>query len=62
MFRSTVLPLGDTVLTVNAYAATSAAEPLLPATVERREVGPRDLLIEIKYCGMPSCPWSPAWS
>ncbi|MEU7067999.1 NAD(P)-dependent alcohol dehydrogenase [Streptomyces sp. NPDC053429] len=38
--------------TVNAYAATSADEPLVPATVERRGVGPRDVLIEIKYCGI----------
>ncbi|MFI5831261.1 NAD(P)-dependent alcohol dehydrogenase [Streptomyces sp. NPDC051578] len=38
--------------TVNAYAATAADEPLVPATVERRGVGPRDVLIEIKYCGI----------
>ncbi|MER5182517.1 NAD(P)-dependent alcohol dehydrogenase [Streptomyces sp. NPDC002896] len=38
--------------TVNAYAATSATEPLSPTTIERREVGPRDVLIEIKYCGI----------
>jgi alcohol dehydrogenase (NADP+) len=34
-------------LTVNAYGATSAAGPLAPMTVERRELGPRDVLIEI---------------
>jgi len=39
-------------LTVNAYAATSATEPLTPTTVERRDVGPRDVLIEIKYVGI----------
>ncbi|MFD4600697.1 NAD(P)-dependent alcohol dehydrogenase [Streptomyces sp. NPDC058464] len=39
-------------LTVNAYAATSATEPLAPTTIERREVGPRDVLIEIRYCGI----------
>ncbi|WP_330302621.1 MULTISPECIES: NAD(P)-dependent alcohol dehydrogenase [unclassified Streptomyces] len=39
-------------LTVNAYAATSATEPLTPTTVERRDVGPHDVLIEIKYCGI----------
>ncbi|RDG39078.1 NAD(P)-dependent alcohol dehydrogenase [Streptomyces corynorhini] len=38
--------------TVNAYAATSAAEPLTPTTVERRDVGPRDVLIEIRYAGI----------
>jgi len=35
------------VLTVNAYGATSATEPLTPITIERREVGPRDVFIEI---------------
>ncbi|MDQ0946993.1 putative zinc-type alcohol dehydrogenase-like protein [Streptomyces phaeochromogenes] len=39
-------------LTVNAYSATAAAEPLAPTTVERRDVGPHDVLIEIKYCGI----------
>lgn len=40
------------VLTVNAYAAPSATEPLVPTTFERRDVGPRDVLIDIKYCGI----------
>ncbi|MEV5843507.1 NAD(P)-dependent alcohol dehydrogenase [Streptomyces sp. NPDC051985] len=39
-------------LTVNAYAATSATEPLSPITIERRDVGPHDVLIEIKYSGI----------
>ncbi|WP_406223821.1 NAD(P)-dependent alcohol dehydrogenase [Streptomyces canus] len=39
-------------LTVNAYGATSATEPLVPMTVERREVGPHDVLIEVKYTGI----------
>ncbi|HEV7196524.1 MAG TPA: NAD(P)-dependent alcohol dehydrogenase [Pedococcus sp.] len=38
--------------TVNAYAATSATSPLVPTTIERREVGPHDVLIEIKYAGI----------
>ncbi|UUU29775.1 NAD(P)-dependent alcohol dehydrogenase [Streptomyces sp. CA-210063] len=38
--------------TVNAYGATSATEPLVPMTVDRREVGPHDVLIEIKYTGI----------
>ncbi|MHA5050238.1 NAD(P)-dependent alcohol dehydrogenase [Streptomyces sp. SD15] len=38
--------------TVNAYAATSATAPLAPATIERREAGPHDVVIEIKYCGI----------
>lgn len=36
---------------VNAYGATSADEPLAPLTIERREVGPLDVLIGIKYVG-----------
>ncbi|MFE6822233.1 NAD(P)-dependent alcohol dehydrogenase [Streptomyces sp. NPDC057690] len=39
-------------LTVNAYGATSTTEPLVPMTVERRDVGPHDVLIEIEYCGI----------
>ncbi|MDY7086050.1 MAG: NAD(P)-dependent alcohol dehydrogenase [Actinomycetota bacterium] len=37
---------------VNAIAATSATEPLVRTTIERREVGPRDVLIEIRYAGI----------
>jgi uncharacterized zinc-type alcohol dehydrogenase-like protein len=37
---------------VNAYAAPSATEPLVPTTIKRRDVGPKDVLIEIKYAGV----------
>jgi len=37
---------------VNAYAAPSAGEPLAPITIERREVGANDVLIEIQYAGI----------
>lgn len=37
---------------VNAYAAPAAGEPLAPTTIERREVGPNDVLIEIQYAGI----------
>jgi uncharacterized zinc-type alcohol dehydrogenase-like protein len=40
------------VLTVNAYAATSPTDPLVKTTIERRDVGPNDVLIEIKYAGI----------
>jgi uncharacterized zinc-type alcohol dehydrogenase-like protein len=40
------------VLTVNAYAAPSATEPLIPTTIERRDLGPKDVLIEIRYAGI----------
>jgi uncharacterized zinc-type alcohol dehydrogenase-like protein len=35
-----------------AYAAQSAASALAPWTFERRAVGPHDVLIEIRYCGV----------
>jgi uncharacterized zinc-type alcohol dehydrogenase-like protein len=35
-----------------AYAAQSAASPLAPFEISRREVGDRDVLIEIAYCGV----------
>jgi len=39
-------------LTVNAYAAPSATEPLQKTTITRRDVGPHDVLIEIAYAGI----------
>jgi len=35
-----------------AYAAESAKAPLGPFSIQRREPGPRDVLIEILYCGV----------
>jgi uncharacterized zinc-type alcohol dehydrogenase-like protein len=40
------------VLTVTAYAAASPTADILPTTIERREVGPADVLIEIAYAGI----------
>ena len=37
---------------VNAYAAPAAGQPLVPTTIERRDVGPDDVLIEIQYAGI----------
>src|SRR4051812_33755656 len=37
---------------VNAYAAPASGEPLAPTNIERRDVGPHDVLIEIKYAGI----------
>jgi len=37
---------------VNAYAAQNATTPLAPFNFERREVGPKDVQIEILYCGV----------
>jgi uncharacterized zinc-type alcohol dehydrogenase-like protein len=41
-----------TLQTVNAYAATSATDPLIATTIERRDVGAKDVLIEIAYAGI----------
>jgi uncharacterized zinc-type alcohol dehydrogenase-like protein len=37
---------------VNAYAAPAAGRPLAPTTIERRDVGPDDVLIEITHAGI----------
>jgi uncharacterized zinc-type alcohol dehydrogenase-like protein len=39
-------------LTTKGYAAQRAGASLEPFTFERREVGPRDILIRILYCGV----------
>ncbi|WEO76872.1 NAD(P)-dependent alcohol dehydrogenase [Cryobacterium sp. SO2] len=39
-------------LTINAYAAPSATEPLVKTTIQRRDLGPTDVLIDIKYSGI----------
>jgi len=36
----------------HAYSASSPDSPLAPSVIERREVGPRDVEIEILYCGV----------
>ena len=38
--------------TTPAYAALDAASKLAPFTIERREPGPREVLIDILYCGV----------
>lgn len=38
--------------TVKAYAAHSRSAPLAPFQIQRREVGPHDVLIDIDYCGI----------
>jgi uncharacterized zinc-type alcohol dehydrogenase-like protein len=39
-------------MTVNAYGAHAADKPLEPIAIERREPGPRDVQIEIAFCGV----------
>ncbi len=44
--------VSKTTLRTPAYAAQSSSSPLAPFFVERREPGPRDVLIDIHYCGV----------
>ncbi|MFT3707099.1 MAG: NAD(P)-dependent alcohol dehydrogenase [Archangium sp.] len=37
---------------INAWGAQTAGARLAPMTIERREPGPRDVVIEIMYCGV----------
>ena len=37
---------------IAAFAASAVGARLAPFTIERRPVGPRDVLIEIDYCGV----------
>ena len=43
---------GDAMLETAAYAAATAAKPLAPLTIERRDPRAEDVLIEILYCGV----------
>lgn len=38
--------------TTNAFAAPAAGAALAATTIQRREVGPRDVLIDVSYCGI----------
>jgi alcohol dehydrogenase (NADP+) len=39
-------------ITANARATFGPSEPFKATTIDRRDLGPRDVLIEIKYCGI----------
>ena len=39
-------------IATRSYAAQSATSPLSPFNFQRREVGPHDVLIDIKFCGV----------
>lgn len=38
--------------TTDAFAAPAEGAPLGPASITRRDVGPRDVLIDVSYCGI----------
>ena len=37
---------------VQAWGATAAGAPLAPMTIDRREPGPHDVVIDVLYCGV----------
>ena len=39
-------------MTTKAYGATAADQPIAPLGIERRAPGPRDVQIDIAYCGV----------
>ncbi|KRA81252.1 NAD(P)-dependent alcohol dehydrogenase [Altererythrobacter sp. Root672] len=39
-------------MTVKAYGTSAADQPLAPLVIQRREPGPKDVQIEIAYCGI----------
>lgn len=53
ILRSPIIPepQGNT-MTTKAYGAHAADKPLQPIDIERRTPGPRDVQIEIAYCGV----------
>src|SRR5882757_9465219 len=50
--RPICLMRGRIHMQTKAYAAPSATQPLAPTTIERREPGPKDVAIDILYCGV----------
>jgi uncharacterized zinc-type alcohol dehydrogenase-like protein len=52
MTETTNLSAPSTTTTAHAYGAPAAAAPLEPVQIERRALGPKDVRIDIKYCGI----------
>ena len=46
---------GDALHEIPAYAALEAPMPLAPFSIERLEPGPREVPIDILYCGACHC-------
>ncbi len=52
MGLSISVPQGGTMSQCQSYAAQSATSPLTPFSLTRRELGDRDVLIDIAFCGI----------
>jgi alcohol dehydrogenase (NADP+) len=44
--------IGNAPLTCQAYGAASATSPLGPMQIKRRALGPKDVLLDVLYCGV----------
>jgi uncharacterized zinc-type alcohol dehydrogenase-like protein len=44
--------VGKTPFSVRAYGTTSATRPIEPMQIQRRALGPNDVLIDVLYCGI----------
>ncbi len=49
---SNAAPAGNGPVTTRAYGATTAAAPLAALNIQRRPVGPHDVLLDVLYCGI----------
>ena len=45
-------PTGEKRISARAYGTTSATSPLGAMQIERRAVGPNDVLLDVLYCGI----------
>jgi uncharacterized zinc-type alcohol dehydrogenase-like protein len=52
MTETTTISGSSTTTTAQAYGARDAKAPLQPLQIERRALGPGDVRIDIKYCGI----------
>src|SRR5688572_7490162 len=43
---------GSGPVTARAYGATNATAPVAPLSIQRRAVGPNDVLLDVLYCGI----------
>ena len=48
----TAVPMGNKPFSVRAYGTKSATSPIEPMQIERRAVGPYDVLLDVLYCGI----------
>jgi alcohol dehydrogenase (NADP+) len=48
----TGVPVGNGPFSARAYGATSATSPLGPLQIQRRAIGPNDVLLDVLYCGI----------